>query len=461
METDFTNETSRNSRKKAGFFKRLLPPRDIIVRREDSVSYYTVSTRAQVLCVAVLLALGAWTVFSSRFYVRYEHVISVKDRQSARVRQAYAGLLEEVAAYRDHIGDVASEMDRNHFALLKVHEERLKINDGEDSLPSAVRKVEPFTAPENSVFEREENRLSRERERLKNEIMSVQGRLAALAEKGTARKIRPEPLEVSFRKALLQRDLAVSEAEELKNRMRGLEDMVAEMQDTQILVFQKMASLADGNIDVIEQGLSGIKQTLADTGLGMNTLLNRIRRDKETAGIGGPFIPAPISKMRHPNLNISLVSLNQRLDHWYDLTTLQNAMPLGRPLDRIRVTSPFGAREDPFQGAPARHEAVDLGGITGEPVYTTAPGKVVRAGRWGWYGNMVEIDHGMGFRTRYAHMDKVFVTKGDTVRSGDRIGSVGSTGRSTGSHLHYEIRVRGYAVDPMKFIKAGKNVFKG
>ena len=109
---------------------------------------------------------------------------------------------------------------------------------------------------------------------------------------------------------------------------------------------------------------------------------------------------------------------------------------------------------------PARHEAVDLRGITGEPVYTRAPGKVVRAGMWGWYGNMVEIDHGMGIRTRYAHLDKIFVRRGETVRAGDRIGSVGSTGRSTGSHLHYEIRVRGYAVDPMNFIKAKKNVFQ-
>ncbi|MBS6472702.1 MAG: M23 family metallopeptidase [Acetobacter sp.] len=159
-------------------------------------------------------------------------------------------------------------------------------------------------------------------------------------------------------------------------------------------------------------------------------------------------------------VNISLVSLNQRLDKLYDLTALQNALPIGKPISRIRVTSPFGAREDPFQGVPARHEAVDLGGMTGEPIHATAPGKVLRAGRWGWYGNMVEIDHGLGFRTRYAHMDKIFVSKGDAVRTGDQIGTVGSTGRSSGSHLHYEIRVRGYAVDPMSFMKAERNVFK-
>ena len=192
----------------------------------------------------------------------------------------------------------------------------------------------------------------------------------------------------------------------------------------------------------------------------METLLRRIRQNKETVGIGGPFIPSPMPKPQH-DLNISLVSLNQRLDRWYDLTTLQNSLPIGKPVDRIRVTSPFGARGDPFQGSPAHHEAVDLGGMIGEPVYATAPGKVVRTGSWGWYGNMVEIDHGLGFRTRYAHMEKIFVTKGETVRAGDRIGTVGNTGRSTGPHLHYEIRIRGIAVDPMKFIKARKNVFKG
>lgn len=448
-----------NSRKVAGFWGRLLPNRDIIVRNNDGVRYYTLSTRFQVFILSVVLAGGLWLAYSSHFFVRYEHIVSRKNEQVQNIRLAYQDLLEEVAAYRDHVGQVADELDRNHFSMLKVQEEFLQ--KGEAKAEIKVRKVEPFALNEESPFEREADRLERERERLKNEILHVQGRLTHISEGNLSREVKPNTMEISFRKALLQRDLAVSEAEELKDRVHSLEDLVAEMQDTQILVFQKMASLADGNIDAIEQGLSGIKQTLANAGLGMDSLLNRIRRDKETAGIGGPFIPAPMPNLKHSNLNISLVSLNQRLEHWYDLTTLQEALPIGKPLDRIRITSPFGAREDPFQGVPARHEAVDLGGITGEPVYTTAPGKVVRAGRWGWYGNMVEIDHGMGFRTRYAHMDKIFVTKGDTVRSGDRIGSVGSTGRSTGSHLHYEIRVKGYAVDPMKFIKASKNVFKG
>ena len=291
--------------------------------------------------------------------------------------------------------------------------------------------------------------------RQKDEIALVRERLADMI-KGGGEKSNSR---LAYHRVLFQRDIAAAETKTLQEKVKNLEDLISGMQETQILAFRKMAFLADDGINVIENGLSDIKQSLANTGIGMENLLRRIRRDKETVGIGGPFIPVPMSKPQH-DLNISLVSLNQRLDRWYDLTTLQNSLPLGKPVERIRVTSAFGARGDPFQGSPARHEAVDLGGMIGEPVYATAPGKVVRSGSWGWYGNMVEIDHGLGFRTRYAHMEKVFVTKGETVRAGDRIGTLGNTGRSTGPHLHYEIRIRGNAVDPMKFIKAKKNVFK-
>ena len=320
-----------------------------------------------------------------------------------------------------------------------------------------MRKADSISASEKLTAGDKAGQLAEEAGRLKNETALVRDRLAGLMENDGGQASKNG---VSFHQVLLQRDIAAAESRALQEKVRNLEKQISGMQETQILVFRKMASLAGGNIDMIENDLAGIRQSLAGTGLGMESLLNRIRRNKETVGIGGPFIPAPMSKPQH-HLNISLVSLNQRLDRWYDLTTLQDALPIGKPIERIRVTSPFGSRGDPFQGAPAHHEAVDLGGMMGEPIHTTAPGKVVRAGRWGWYGNMVEIDHGLGFRTRYAHMDKIFVTKGDTVRSGDRIGTVGNTGRSTGPHLHYEIRVRGHAVDPMKFIKAKKNVFKG
>lgn len=387
----------------------MFQPRDLMIRQRDEIAFRSLSPKRQAALFLILCAVAGWSAFTSFHYFRFNPDYAAKQAELSRLQGEYADLRGEVSALSDRLGAFVAEMD---------------------------------------------DAAAQGRSDLREEAGVLRERLAVLAENGGAENGR-----LSYHQALLQRDIATAETRALQEKVGNLEKQIAGMQDTQLLVFRKMASLAGGNIEAIENDLSGIRQALAATGLGMDTLVNRIRRDKENVGIGGPFIPAPMSKPQH-HLNISLVSLNQRLDRWYDLTTLQDALPIGKPVERIRVTSPFGSRGDPFQGAPAHHEAVDLGGMMGEPVRATAPGKVVRAGRWGWYGNMVEIDHGLGFRTRYAHMDKVFVTNGDTVRSGDKIGTVGNSGRSTGPHLHYEIRVRGQAVDPMKFIKAKRNVFK-
>lgn len=435
------------------FWKRWFKPRDVFIREQDKIAFCSLSAGRQRGIFLILCAVAVWGVFTSFYFFRYNAVSAGKEAELNRLQADYANLQGEVLAFADHLNRVVSEIDDNQQAIRSLQQEIADSPADEGK----VRKADSVSASEKLTAGDKVGQLAEEAGRLKNETALVRDRLAGLMENGGGRTSKNG---VSFHQVLLQRDIAAAESRALQEKVRNLEKQISGMQETQILVFRKMASLAGGNIDMIENDLAGIRQSLAGTGLGMETLLNRIRRNKETVGIGGPFIPAPMSKPQH-HLNISLVSLNQRLDRWYDLTTLQDALPIGKPIERIRVTSPFGSRGDPFQGAPAHHEAVDLGGMMGELIHTTAPGKVVRAGRWGWYGNMVEIDHGLGFRTRYAHMDKIFVTKGDTVRSGDRIGTVGNTGRSTGPHLHYEIRVRGHAVDPMKFIKAKKNVFKG
>ena len=122
------------------------------------------------------------------------------------------------------------------------------------------------------------------------------------------------------------------------------------------------------------------------------------------------------------------------------------------------MTSTFGARSDPFLGTTAFHAGMDFRAATGSAVKATAAGVVTKAGWNGGYGRLVEIDHGNGYSTRYGHMSKIIVSEGDTVKIGDVIGAVGSSGRSTGPHLHYEVRKNGTAVDPLRFIKAGKRI---
>ena len=128
------------------------------------------------------------------------------------------------------------------------------------------------------------------------------------------------------------------------------------------------------------------------------------------------------------------------------------AIPSVHPVDKLNFTSNFGIRSDPFNGTARMHAGVDIPGATGTPIYATADGTIAHAERMGGYGNMVEIDHGKGLATRYGHMSKLLVEPGAHVTRGQLIGLMGSTGRSTGPHLHYEVRIDGHAVNPVPFL---------
>jgi murein DD-endopeptidase MepM/ murein hydrolase activator NlpD len=164
-------------------------------------------------------------------------------------------------------------------------------------------------------------------------------------------------------------------------------------------------------------------------------------------GVGGPFESAGSSTFK------------ALFDSWKKLDQLQDgviAIPSDKPVKtNVSFTSGFGVRTDPFERGAAMHPGIDLTGASGTPIYATADGTVLRAG-WntGGYGNMVELDHGRGIATRYGHMSAVLVHAGDHVTRGEQIGRMGSTGRSTGNHLHYEVRIDGHPVNPIPFMKS-------
>jgi len=131
-----------------------------------------------------------------------------------------------------------------------------------------------------------------------------------------------------------------------------------------------------------------------------------------------------------------------------------SSIPSRQPVDlNIALSSSFGGRADPFNGRRRMHQGVDIPGPLGTPVYATADGVVQRAGWVNGYGNLVEINHGNGLETRYGHLSKLIAQPNERVRRGQLIGLMGSTGRSTGSHLHYEVRIAGAAVNPMPYIE--------
>jgi len=145
---------------------------------------------------------------------------------------------------------------------------------------------------------------------------------------------------------------------------------------------------------------------------------------------------------------------------WSGLRELARSVPLARPTDRGWISSRYGRRRDPFKKRRVRHSGLDISAPRGTPIYATAPGRVTKAGWNGPYGRFVEIDHGFGFKTRYGHLKKLRVKRGQQVDYRHTIGTMGSSGRSSGTHLHYEVVYQGKTQDPAKFIEAGYYVFQ-
>lgn len=171
--------------------------------------------------------------------------------------------------------------------------------------------------------------------------------------------------------------------------------------------------------------------------------------------MGGPFEPVPA------NVTATDAQADRQFRSlfmtWKKLDSLERgviAIPSAHPVSQMSYTSNFGVRSDPFRGTAAMHAGVDIPGVIGTPIYATADGIVSRAERSGGYGNLVEVNHGRGIATRYGHLSKLLVSANERVVRGQMIALMGSTGRSTGSHLHYEVRIDGQAVNPVPFLQS-------
>lgn len=176
--------------------------------------------------------------------------------------------------------------------------------------------------------------------------------------------------------------------------------------------------------------------------------LRKLGLTPQRLGMGGPYEPVTKADPTFKAL----------FNSWKKLDSLQDgviAVPADKPVKAGAFTSAFGVRSDPFNGGAARHMGIDIAGPVGTPIYATADGTVTGAG-WhnGGYGNLIKLDHGRGIETRYAHLSSIAVRPGERVKRGQMIGRMGSTGRSTGSHLHYEVRIDSRAVNPIPFMRS-------
>jgi murein DD-endopeptidase MepM/ murein hydrolase activator NlpD len=282
---------------------------------------------------------------------------------------------------------------------------------------------------------------------LEAEIQETNRRAGEIAEQA-------RQMTVALNAAIEQRNRLQNERAKMAGTVGNLRQQLAALQESQANFVANLAERARNNIDDMER-------TVAMTGLDVEKLLQSI--EDEESGKGGPFIPAPAATgdESEQKLLASVATLGDQVDRWEKLQFILRSLPLTAPIDSYYVSSSYGTRTDPFNGKRALHEGIDMVSKLRSEVLATAPGTVIFAGWKGGYGRVVEIDHGLGIVTRYAHLYAINVKVGDVVDYRQEIGKLGSSGRSSGPHVHFEVRYNGRPLDPMAFLKAGRYVFKG
>jgi murein DD-endopeptidase MepM/ murein hydrolase activator NlpD len=240
-------------------------------------------------------------------------------------------------------------------------------------------------------------------------------------------------------------------------KVQGFDNVLVRLQTSLDSVERRQMAALSAVEDGMESRVRRMRGVFTDLGLDMAQLEGATPR----SAVGGPFVPVKLAADAGP-FERQLYRINTTRAQVERLNRTLALVPYRKPvIGEVEFTSGFGVRSDPFLGRPAMHTGLDFRAQRGDPVRATANGKVASSGWAGGYGRMVEIDHGNGLSTRYGHLSEISVKVGDTIKIGQVIGAVGSTGRSTGPHLHYETRIDGDAVDPQKFLRAGVRLSAG
>ena len=240
-------------------------------------------------------------------------------------------------------------------------------------------------------------------------------------------------------------------------KVQGFDNVLVRLQGSLDKVEGRQMAALNAVEDGMESRVRRMRGVFTDLGLDMAQLEGATPR----SAVGGPFVPVKLGADAGP-FERQLSRINTTRAQVERLNRTLALVPYRKPvIGEVEFTSGFGVRSDPFLGRPAMHTGLDFRAQMGDPVRATANGKVASAGWAGGYGRMVEIDHGNGLSTRYGHLSEIGVKVGDAIKIGQVIGAVGSTGRSTGPHLHYETRIDGDAVDPQKFLRAGVRLSAG
>jgi murein DD-endopeptidase MepM/ murein hydrolase activator NlpD len=381
------------------------------------------------IVVGTLVVMGTWSIATGTYFAFRDNVLSRLIGRQAEMQFAYEDRIAELRAQVDRITS-RQLLDQEQFeqklsALLKrqaMLEQRTMTLTGDVVTTGSIKPARQAPAPE---------------------APAPKPKLRSSSLSGDSITFMAPPDQLQWRDAAPGNSRVLERA-----KAGGLEGVLARVTLSLDKVEKRQANVLTDMETHVESKATRMRTVLND--LGVNLGKASIR------GIGGPLVPVKPPHQGASDFERQLYRISVAKAQADRFAQALVMVPVRKPLTgEIDFSSTFGVRMDPFLRRPAMHTGLDMRGDTGEPVHATANGKVTIAGREGGYGNMVEIDHGNGFTTRFGHMSAIDVKVGQTVRIGQVVGKIGSTGRSTGPHLHYETRINDEAVDPQKFLKAG------
>lgn len=436
---------SRLAIKMHALLERHFPERRLFLRSDSDTRFIRLRPETQAIAFIGATAILSWTVIATAVLLM-DSIGSGNFREQARRDQiTYQQRLNALSGERDRrAAEASAAQDRFNSALrqistmqselLESEARRRELETGIDVIQSTLR---------NTMREREDLN-----DRLADIEAQIEGGASALASAQNAESNGAiDMLAAALAETAQERDQVVADARDALVRAEEMAAEIRRMEEKNDRIFRQLE-------EAMTVSVKPLDKMFEKAGMNPDSILSQVR--KGYSGQGGPLTPLSFStRGEEPSQDTKRANtILSQMDRLNLYRIAAQKAPFASPLkDNFRFTSGFGYRWGRL------HAGTDFAAPHGTPIYSTADGVVVHAGWSSGYGRLIKIQHQFGIETRYAHLSKIRVKVGQRVSRGDRIGDMGNTGRSTGTHLHYEVRVGGQPVNPMIYIKAANDVF--
>lgn len=428
--------------------ERRFPERRIFLKSDTDTRFIRLSSETQVFAVLGVAIMVGWTAVATAILLM-DSIGSGNFREQAKRDQAtYQERLNILSAERDaRAQEALAAHARFNSALRQVSAMQSELLESEN------RRRELETGIE--VIQTTLRATMKQREEARNQLAELQQETGdtSVAMFASAAPAQMEFMATALNQTATQRDQIANDAKKALDQRDELELEIQLMQERNDEIFRQLEEAMVISVEPLDK-------MFRQAGMPTDRIIEEVRRGY--SGIGGPLTPISFST-RGEELSADEVRANHLLQQMDQLNLYRIAAekaPFATPVHAsFRFTSGYGYRRDPKTGGRRMHKGTDFAAPTGTDIFATADGVVTQAGWHSGYGKLVKIKHAFGIETYYAHTSKILVKVGQRVSRGDHIADMGSTGRSTGTHLHYEVRVNGKPVNPMTYIKAANNVF--